>query len=133
MLNFKQALIVGLGGGLGSIVRYKLGGFVLHHTGGANFPWSTFSVNLLGCLAIGILSALVERHDLFSPATRIFLFSGFLGGFTTYSAFAYESAFLIRKGLGEVAFLYTSVTVIAGLVLVWMGTVIVNILWRVPN
>jgi CrcB protein len=130
MLGLKQMLIVGLGGGLGTIARYKLGGFILHRTEAADFPWSTLVVNLIGCFAIGLLAALAERHDLFSPPTRIFLFSGFLGGFTTYSAFAYEGAFLLRKGLGGVALLYTSATVISGFILVWLGMTLVNVFWR---
>lgn len=128
-----QILLVGIGGALGSIVRFKLGGFVLHQTEGADFPWSTFSVNLAGCLAIGILAALAERHDLFSSPTRIFLFTGFLGGFTTYSAFAYESVFLVRKGLLGVATLYTAVTVIGCMLAVWLGTILANMVWRAPH
>src|SRR6266478_5047230 len=99
----KQAVIVALGGALGSVARYKFGGFVLHHTQTWNFPVSTFCVNLLGCFAIGMLSALVEHHDLFSLSPRSFLFTGVLGGFTTFSAFGYESAFLLRRGMQSVA------------------------------
>ena len=71
----KQLLWVGLGGFLGSIARFKLGGFVLHRSEAWNFPVSTFAVNLLGCFVIGMLAALVERHDLFSTTTRLFLFN----------------------------------------------------------
>ena len=92
MFGAKQAIMVALGGALGSVARYKLGGFVLRHALASPFPVSTFCVNLLGCLVIGVLAALVEHHDLFSMETRAFLFTGVLGGFTTFSAFGYESA-----------------------------------------
>ena len=129
MLEIKQMLVVGLGGCLGSIARYKLGGFVLHRTEAWDFPWSTFTVNMLGCFVIGLLAALVERHDLFSATTRIFLFTGLLGGFTTYSAFAYEGTFLLRKGLFNVAILYASITVLSGFAAVLIGIKLVNLVW----
>ena len=90
---FRQLLMVALGGALGSVARYKLGGFVLHHTQSWDFPLSTFSINVIGCFFIGLLAALVEHHDLFSPPVRLLLFTGLLGGFTTFSAFGYESMF----------------------------------------
>jgi CrcB protein len=133
MFEIKQMLMVGLGGGLGSIARYKLGGFVLHRTGAWDFPWSTFTVNVLGCFVIGVLAALVERHDFFSNTTRIFLFTGLLGGFTTYSAFAYEGTFLIRKGLFNLAALYAFTTLLAGFAAVWIGFYLVNSLWRAQH
>src|SRR4051812_43605073 len=108
MVTWKQSLIVAIGSAIGSVARYKLGGFALHHTEGWNFPVSTFSINVLGCLAIGLLAGLVEHHDLFTPLTRLFLFTGLLGGFTTFSAFGYESVFLLRRGLIHIAVAYVS-------------------------
>ena len=90
---FKQLVLVALGGALGSVARYKLGGVVLHHTQSWDFPLSTFSINVIGCFLIGLLAALVEHHDLFSPPVRLLLSTGLLGGFTTFSAFGYESMF----------------------------------------
>lgn len=129
MLEIKQMLIVGLGGCVGSIARYKLGGFVLHRTEAWDFPFSTLSVNLLGCLVIGVLAALVERHDLFSASARLFLFTGILGGFTTFSAFAYEGSFLLRRSLFNAATLYVTLSVIGGLTAVWIGMKCVGLLW----
>src|SRR5262245_11880420 len=106
MLGVKEIVMVALGGAFGSVVRYKLGGFILHHSEYWQFPLSTLSVNLLGCLVIGILGALAEHHDLFSPALRLFLFTGILGGFTTFSAFGYETLFLLRRGLMNIAVWY---------------------------
>src|SRR5215471_2824220 len=106
MLGLKQIVIVVLGGAIGSVARYKLGGFALHHTQAWDFPVSTFSVNVIGCFAIGVLAALVEHHDLFSPSIRLLLFTGLLGGFTTFSAFGYEGVFLLRRGLLSAATSY---------------------------
>src|SRR5437868_7625018 len=129
MVAFKQLLIVGLGGAIGSIARYKLGGLILHHTGGWNFPVSTFTINLLGCFTIGLLAALAEHHDLFAPSIRLLLFTGLLGGFTTFSAFGYESIFLIRRGLLQISVAYVLLSVVMSLAAVIAGIKIVDLMW----
>lgn len=125
----KQILIVALGGAIGSVARYKLGGFALHHTQSWDFPMSTFSVNLIGCFVIGLLAALVEHHDLFSPSMRLLLFTGLLGGFTTFSAFGYESVFLLRRGLFSTATAYISLSVVGGLIAVGVGMKLIDQFW----
>jgi CrcB protein len=129
MLTLKPMLIVAVGGAIGSVIRYKLGGFALHHAESWNFPVSTFSVNVLGCFVIGILAALAEHHDFFSPTVRLLLFTGLLGGFTTFSAFGYESAFLIRRSLFQVAAAYVVLSVFVGIVSVFCGMKLVDLLW----
>jgi CrcB protein len=129
MLGFKQVVIVAFGGAIGSVIRYKLGGFALHHTQSWAFPVSTFSVNLAGCFAIGILAALVEHHDLFSPSIRLLLFTGLLGGFTTFSAFGYESVFLLRRGLLSVAAGYVLLSVVGGIIAVGLGMNLIDQFW----
>lgn len=121
LCGVKQALIVGLGGFLGSICRYKLGGFVLHHTPDWRFPLGTFAVNVLGCFAIGVLAGLAEHHDWFSSNARLFVFTGILGGFTTFSAFGYESVNLFRRGDAGVAIAYVALSVFCGVAAVWVG------------
>ena len=129
MLGLKQILIVALGGALGSVLRYKLGGFALHHSQTWNFPVSTFSINIAGCFAIGILAALVEHHDLFSPSLRLLLFTGLLGGFTTFSAFGYESVFLLRRGLSSIAMSYILLSILGGLAAVFVGIKLIDQFW----
>ena len=129
MVGIKQILIVALGGAVGSVIRYKLGGFTLHHTQAWNFPVSTFSINVIGCFAIGILAALVEHHDLFSPSMRLLLFTGLLGGFTTFSAFGYEGVFLLRRGLVSVAAGYIVLSVLMGLAAVFVGMKLIDEFW----
>ena len=117
----KQLLFVGLGGFIGSIGRYKLGGVILHHSATWRFPLSTFAINVLGCFVIGVLAALVEHRDFFTPDARLFLFTGLLGGFTTFSAFGYEAFFLLRRGELAVALAYALLSVIIGLAAVYAG------------
>ena len=130
MLGLKQMLLVALGGACGSVIRYKVSGLVLHHTTTWQFPLGTFLINVLGCFAIGILGALAEQHDLFSPGTRLLLFTGVLGGFTTFSAFGYETVFLLRRGIIQVALLYSGLSVLVGVVAIVGGMKVVELLWR---
>ena len=111
----KGILLVGLGGFIGSVARYKLGGLVLHLSAQERFPYSTFAVNLLGCLAIGLLAGLTERYELFGPGTRLFLFTGLLGGFTTFSAFGLDALLLLRRSEFLVAALYAGASVVLGI------------------
>jgi CrcB protein len=129
MLGLKQLIIVALGGAIGSVARYKLGGFALHHTQSWDFPVSTFSVNIIGCFVIGVFAALVEHHDLFSPSIRLLLFTGLLGGFTTFSAFGYESVFLLRRGLLSIATGYVLLSVACGLGAVFAGLKLIDQFW----
>jgi CrcB protein len=129
MFEFKQIMIVALGGAVGSVARYKLGGVVLHHTQTWNFPLSTFFVNVLGCLVIGLLAAVVEHHDVFSGQLRLLLFTGLLGGFTTFSAFGYETSFLLRRGLVSTSMLYVGLSVFCGLIAVFIGFKTIELLW----
>ena len=117
----KQALIVGLGGFIGSIARYKLGSIVLHHTTEWRFPVSTFTVNVVGCFVIGVLATLAERRDFFSSDARLFFFTGILGGFTTFSAFGLESVNLLRRGEWLVCLSYAVLSVVCGLGAVFLG------------
>jgi CrcB protein len=117
----KALLLVAIGGAAGSVARYKLSGFVLHHTIDWRFPAGTFLVNVLGCLVAGVLAGLAEKHELLSPETRLLLFTGVLGGFTTFSAFGLETVFLLRRGETLVAGANIILSVLAGLAALWIG------------
>ncbi len=101
----KDLLLVGAGGFLGSIGRYALAGAVQRLSSYPTFPYGTLCVNVLGCLVIGVLGGLAEARGAFSPAFRLFVFIGILGGFTTFSSFSFEtlqlarSADMLRAGL----------------------------------
>ena len=117
----KGILLVGLGGFAGSIARYKLGGLVLHLTAQARFPWSTFAINVIGCLVAGVLAGLAEEYELFGPDTRLLVFTGLLGGFTTFSAFGLDALFLLRRDEIATALLYAGGSVAVGLAAAWIG------------
>lgn len=117
----KAMILVGFGGLIGSVARYKVGGWVLHLTTLEKFPWSTFAVNVAGCFVAGVLAALVEKHDFFTADTRLFLFTGLLGGFTTFSAFGMDALYLVRRGELLTAASYAGLSVIVGIAAVWLG------------
>ena len=104
------------GGAVGAVARYKMSGLVLHRTLDWTFPAATFAVNVLGCLVAGALAGLVERHDMFGPHMRLLLFTGLLGGFTTFSAFGLETIHLLRRGHTGAAAVYVALSVGVGLV-----------------
>ena len=93
----KNILLVGVGGFIGAVFRYKTSGLILHHTVNWKFPAGTFLVNCCGCLMTGILMALAVKQDFFSPGTRLLLFTSILGGFTTFSAFGLETVYLLQR------------------------------------
>lgn len=122
----KGLLLVAAGGALGSVARYLLSGWTLHHTVEWRFPLGTFLVNVIGCLAVGILGGLVVKHDLFSADTRLFLFAGLAGGFTTFSAFGLETFYLLRRDEALVAGGYVVASVAVGLLVLWLGFLAVS-------
>ena len=91
----KDILLVGAGGFVGSVLRYLVA--VAMKPYGA-FPWGTFTVNVVGCLLIGIICGLASRHPGFPPSTNLFLTVGLCGGFTTFSTFSRESLTLLQNG-----------------------------------
>jgi CrcB protein len=113
-------LYVGLAGAAGTLFRYSLGGWLARATGSV-FPWETLCINVAGCLAIGILAALLDRGALLSPPLRMALMAGFLGGFTTFSSFALEAFRLMEDAQWGGAALYMSLTNLGGLVAAWAG------------
>ncbi|MGH8195328.1 MAG: fluoride efflux transporter CrcB [Woeseiaceae bacterium] len=117
----KQLLLVAVGGGLGAVARYKVGGLILHHTANWKFPLSTFVVNVSGCLLAGVLAAMIIKHDAFSADARLFLFTGLLGGFTTFSAFGLETVYLLQRHEVILAVLNVGLSTLAGVLILWLG------------
>lgn len=117
----KSLLLVALGGAIGSVARYQLSGLILHRTIDWRFPAGTFAVNILGCLVAGILAGLAAKYEFFSQDTRVFLFTGILGGFTTFSAFGLETVFLLRRGELLVAGCNVALSVVAGVAVLWLA------------
>ena len=111
------ALLVGAGGFAGAVARWALGASVQAKSLHPHFPVHTFVVNLLGCLAIGVAYGLWEKHETF----RLLVIVGFLGGFTTFSTFGWETLSLLRDGRVALAAGYVALSATLGVVLVWLG------------
>lgn len=122
----KSALIVALGGAIGSVLRYLLSAWTLRHVVDWRFPIGTFAVNIFGCLLVGLLAGLIVKHHLFSPEVRLFLLTGIAGGFTTFSAFGLETFYLLRRDEVLIAGTYVASSVIVGLLVVWIGFALIT-------
>jgi CrcB protein len=92
-----QALLVAVGGAIGSLLRYYIGQWTLRLMGPA-FPWGTLAVNVVGCFVIGVFAELIARRFNASVELRLLLITGFLGGFTTFSAFSLDAISLFERG-----------------------------------
>lgn len=123
-----KVLIVGMGGFLGATLRYLIGGWVSQLTSESNFPYGTLAVNIIGCLAIGLLSGLAETRGLLTPEMRLLLLTGVLGALTTFSTFSYETASLMQMGQSLPAMLNLSAQIILGLSAIWVGQRVSQIL-----
>jgi len=121
----KTAFIIALGGAIGSISRY--GAQVsIYRLYPSVFPAGTFLVNLTGCLLIGIFYGLSEKGNLLTPEWRLFLTTGFCGGFTTFSTFAYENVDLIRSSDFLYAGLYIAGSIVLGIAAVFLGILLIR-------
>ncbi len=115
----KLILMIGIGGFIGSISRYLISLFVQNKFL-STFPFGTFSVNIIGCFLIGIVYALSERGNV-NVEWRLFLATGILGGFTTFSSFSNETVSMLRDAQYGYAVLYVSASVIIGLLATFCG------------
>jgi CrcB protein len=120
-MDLLKILIVALGGSLGSVARYIAVRSVDARMN-AFFPYGTLVVNLVGSFAIGLLYALAARKMGFSEQWRLFLGAGFCGGFTTFSAFAWENVSLMEQKMTPIALIYIGITLVAGILAVWGGS-----------
>ena len=123
-------LLVGFGGFIGSVLRYLASGYVQQSTKSIDFPYGTLVVNVVGCFIIGFLAQLAEDRGVFTSESRIFVFTGFLGGFTTFSSFGNETLNLARDSQMMNAFANVGANVILGLFAVWLGRTVSYLIWR---
>lgn len=121
----KAIVLVGIGGGMGSVLRYMTSSFMTKYFP-SSFPWGTLSVNVLGCLLIGVLLSLGERQSWMNNDLRLLWLTGFCGGYTTFSTFASENIQLWQSGQILTVIAYTIASVLLGLVAVWLGLVMVK-------
>ena len=113
----KQCLVVGMGGFLGAIARFTVGTWIVHRYAGT-FPWATFVINISGSFLLGLIGTLLLNRVLLNPNWRLFVTIGFIGAYTTFSTFEYESA---RLGSSWQALGNLLGSVVAGYGAVWLG------------
>jgi CrcB protein len=125
-VNVRDLLLVAGGGAAGSVLRYLVSGVaqrMLVPGAGtlATFPAGTLVVNVTGSLLIGLLAGLAESRAVFGPEVRLLLVTGFLGGYTTFSAFSLETLLLLRAGQTATAFAAVGLQVLLGVAAAWAG------------
>lgn len=118
-----QILLVGLGGGIGSILRFLTSVLTAKYYS-SPFPLSTFAVNVLGCFLIGLLIGAIGQNVQSNQDLKFLFIIGFCGGYTTFSAFAYENFTLIQNNNYGTLVLYIGLSVITGLLAVWLGLIL---------
>jgi CrcB protein len=121
----RSVFLVGIGGFLGSVARYLVAILFAGYLSSA-FPFATLTVNVVGCFLIGILFALSDRGNTLSPEWRIFLTTGFCGGFTTFSTFSYESLRLMQDGEFLYLALNVLISVVAGFAATYLGILLIK-------
>lgn len=125
-----KLVLIGVGGFIGSVLRFLISGYVQQVTKSVQFPYGTLTVNLVGCLLIGFLSQLADTRGVFTAELRVLVFMGILGGFTTFSTFSNESMNLLRDGENIFALANVAAHVTFGLAAVWLGRILAYQLWR---
>jgi len=120
----KQLLLVFVGGGFGSVLRFIIGKFLNNTENG--IPYGTFVANIVGSLLIGIILGMAAKNDTLSSNQTLLLATGFCGGFTTFSTFAYENHVFLKAGDFTSFAIYTIASFIIGFLSVFFGMFLVK-------
>jgi CrcB protein len=120
----KQLLLVFVGGGVGSVLRFLMGKFLNSPQDG--IPYGTFAANIIGSLLIGIILGIAAKNDTLSSNQTLLLATGFCGGFTTFSTFAYENHIFLKSGDFTTFAIYTIASFIIGFLAVFFGMYLVK-------
>ena len=124
-----KLFLAGIGGFIGSSLRYAVTGYVQTWSRSIDFPYGTLAVNLIGCFLIGFLSQLAESRGVFTAESRTFVFIGILGGFTPFSAFGNETMNLWRDGENLLAMANVAAHLLLGLGAVWASRALAYQIW----
>ncbi|NRB58491.1 MAG: fluoride efflux transporter CrcB [Winogradskyella sp.] len=120
----KQLLLVFIGGGFGSVLRFLLGKWLNNSNDG--IPYGTFAANIIGSLLIGVILGLAAKNETLSTNQTLLLATGFCGGFTTFSSFAYENHVFLKSGDFTSFAIYTIASFIIGFLAVFFGMYVVK-------
>lgn len=120
----KHLLLVFIGGGFGSVLRFLVGKYLNDTV--SSFPFGTFAVNSIGSLLIGIILGLAIKNDTLSENYTLLLATGFCGGFTTFSSFAFENHLFLKSGDFISFAVYTSASFLFGLLAVFAGIYLIK-------
>jgi CrcB protein len=115
-----ELIWVGLGGFVGSVLRYGAG-LAVRSAWGSSFPLGTLLVNMAGCLMVGLVNGWAEKHQAFGTSLQLFVSVGILGGFTTFSAFGWETLQLMKQDQASLALANIAANLVLGLACVWLG------------
>ena len=124
-----KLFLAGIGGFIGSSLRYAVTGYVQTWSRSIDFPYGTLAVNVIGCFLIGFLSQLAESRGILTAESRTFVFIGILGGFTTFSAFGNETMNLWRDGENLLAMVNVAAHLLLGLGAVWASRALAYQIW----
>jgi CrcB protein len=116
----QRYLYIAIGGALGSLARYWAGSVIANRLG-TRFPYGTFVVNITACLLIGFVLVFLGRRTGLSPAWRFLIPIGFIGAYSTFSTFEWETFSTLRAGAFFLSALYVALSLVLGLVAVWCG------------
>jgi CrcB protein len=119
----QKYLLIAAGGALGSIARYWVGSTIAGRMG-TKLPYGTFVINLSACVIIGFSLTYLGKHIELSPAWRFLIPIGFIGAYSTFSTYEWETLSTLRSGAFALAALYAVGSLIAGLAAVWCGAVL---------
>ena len=122
----KQLLLIFIGGGFGSTLRYVIG--IQLNSSDSGFPWGTMFSNVCGSLLIGIILGFASKNNTLSANQTLLLVTGFCGGFTTFSAFAYENHLFLKSGDFTSFVVYTIASFVIGFLAVFAGIFVVKFL-----
>ena len=120
----KHAILVFIGGGFGSVLRFVIGKYL--NSTETGIPYGTFLANILGSLLIGIILGLAAKNSTLSQSQTVLLATGFCGGFTTFSTFAYENHVFLKSGDFTSFALYTIASFVIGFLAVFIGLYLVK-------
>lgn len=125
MIDLKNILLVLVGSATGGSLRY-ITSLMIQSKNSTQFPWGTFLINIIGCFVMGMVYAMAARNATTGSDIKLLLATGFCGGFTTFSAFAFENLELFKSGMHMTALMYVILSVTLGILAVVIGASLIK-------